>query len=135
MKDVQSVKTSLELTQAHVKEEITSDVRVTEVKVQIEDLGNKLDDLKNRSGQNNLCLETWQELESKIKHLISSRIPKVGTGFVIERAHRVGRPHSDCKPRKIVARFLNYKDCEAVFKAAQKYIHCTRKRGLFRSFY
>ena len=135
MKDVQSVKTSLVLTQAHVKEEITSDVRVTEVKVQIEDLGNKLDDLKNRSGQNNLCLETWQELESKIKHLISSRIPKVSTGFVIERAHRVGRPHSDCKPRKIVARFLNYKDCEAVFKAAQKYIHCTRKRGLFRSFY
>ena len=57
------------------------------------------------------------ESESKIKHLISSLVPEVGTDFVIERAHRVGGPRSDSKPRKIVARFLNYKDREAVFKA------------------
>ena len=101
---------------------------VKEVKVQIEDLGNKLDDLENRSRRNNLCFEgihessneTWQESESKIKHLISSHMPEVGTDFVIERAHRVGRPRSDSKPRKIVARFLNYKDREAVFKAKKK---------------
>ena len=37
-------------------------------------------------------------------------MPEVGTDFVIERAHRVGRPRSDSKPRKIVARFVNYKD-------------------------
>ena len=47
-------------------------------------------------------------------------MPEVGTDFVIERAHRVGTPRSDSKPRKIVARFLNYKDCEAVFKAKKK---------------
>ena len=47
--DVQSVKSSLEFTQAQVEELITSDLRVKEVKVQIEDLGNKLDDLENRS--------------------------------------------------------------------------------------
>ena len=47
-------------------------------------------------------------------------MPKVGTDFVVERAHRVGRPRSDSKPRKIVARFLNYKDREAVFKAKKK---------------
>lgn len=79
MKDVQSVKSSLEFTQAQVEELITSDLRVKEVKVQIEDLGNKLYDLKNQSRQNNLCFEgipespneTWQESESKIKQLIS----------------------------------------------------------------
>ena len=128
MKDVQSVKSSLEFTQAQVEELITFDLRVKEVKVQIEDLGNKLDDLENRSRRNNLCFEgilkspneTWQESESKIKHLISNHMPQVGTNFVIERAHRVGRPRSDSKPRKIVARFLNYKDREAVFKAKKE---------------
>ena len=107
---------------------ITSDLRVKEVKVQIEDVGNKLDDLENRSRRNNLRFEgipespneTWQESESKVKHLISSHMPEVGTDFVIERAHRVGTPRSDSKPRKIVARFLNYKDREAVFKAKKK---------------
>ena len=59
--------------------------------------------------------ETWRESESKIKHLISSHTPEVGTDFVIERAHRVGRPRSDSKPRKIVARFLNYKDRKRMF--------------------
>ena len=47
-------------------------------------------------------------------------MPEVGTDFVIERAHGVGRPRSDSKPRKIVTRFLNYKDREAVFKATKK---------------
>ena len=32
--------------------------------------------------------------------------PLVGTDFVIENAHRVGRPRSDSKPRNIVARQL-----------------------------
>ena len=57
--------------------------------------------------------KTWQESESKINHLISSHMPEVGTDFVIERAHRVGRPRSDSKPR-------NYKDLEADFKAKKK---------------
>ena len=128
MKDVQSVKSSLEFTQAQVEELITSDLTVKKVKVQIEDLGNKLDDLENRSRRNNLCFEgipespneTWQESENKIKHLLSSHMPEVGTDFVIEKAHRVGRPRSDSKPRKIVARFLNYRDREAVFKTKKK---------------
>ena len=47
-------------------------------------------------------------------------MPEVGADFVVESAHRVGRPRSDSKPRKIVARFLNYKDREAVFKAKKK---------------
>ena len=123
IKDVQSVQSSLEFTQAQVEELITSDLRV-----QIEDLGNKLYDLENRSRRNNLCFEeipespkkTWQESESKIKHLISSHMPEVGTDFVVERAHRVGGPRADSKPRKIVARFLNFMDREAVFKAKKK---------------
>ena len=54
MKDVQSAKSSLEFTQAQVEELITHYLRsrVKEVKVQIEDLENKLDDLKNRSRRN-----------------------------------------------------------------------------------
>ena len=95
MKDVQSAKSSLEFTQAQVEELITSDVRVKELKVQIEDLGNKLDDRQNRSRRNNLCFEgipespneTWQESESKTKHLISSHMPEVSADFVVERAH------------------------------------------------
>ena len=51
-------------------------------------------------------------------------MPEVDTDLVIERAHRVGRPHSDSKPRKIVTWFLNYKDREAVFKA-KKLLHGT----------
>ena len=51
MKDVQSAKSSLEFTQAQ-GELITHYLRVKEVKVQIEDLENKLDDLKNRSRRN-----------------------------------------------------------------------------------
>ena len=47
-------------------------------------------------------------------------MPEVGADFVVESAHRFGRPRSDSKPRKIVARFLNYKDREAVFKAKKK---------------
>ena len=50
-------------------------------------------------------------------------MPEVGTDFVIERAHCVGRPDPDSKRRKIVAHFLNYKDREAVFKA--KKLHGT----------
>ena len=47
-------------------------------------------------------------------------MPEVGTDFVEESAHRVSRPRSDSKPHKIVARFLNYKGREAVFKAKKK---------------
>ena len=83
MKDVQSVKSSLEFTQAQVEELITSNLRVKEVQIQIEDLGNKLDDLENRSRRSNLCFdripespnEAWQESESKIKQLISRHMP------------------------------------------------------------
>ena len=61
MKDVQSVKSNLEFTQAQVEELITSELRVKKVKVQIEDLGNKLDDLENRSRRNNLRFEGFPE--------------------------------------------------------------------------
>ena len=129
IKDVQSVKSSLEFTQAQVDDLTSADLRVKEVKIQIEELENKLDDLENRSRRNNLCFEgipeslneTWLDTENKIKDVISSHMPEVGTDFIIERAHRVGRPRSsDSRPRKVIARFLNYKDREAVFKAKKK---------------
>ena len=70
MKDVESVKSSLEFTQAQVEELITSDLRVKEVKGQIEDLGNKLDDLENRSRRNNLCFEGIPIFSSKHTYII-----------------------------------------------------------------
>ena len=42
MKDLQSVKSSLEFTQTQVEELVSSDLRVKKVKVQTEDLGNKV---------------------------------------------------------------------------------------------
>ena len=144
MKDAQSVKSSLEFTQAQVEELITSDLRVKEVKVQIEDLGNKLDDLENRSRRNNSVViwgNSWVTKRNLAGIREQNQTPNLKTHawsryrLVIERAHRVGRPRSDSKPRKIVVRFLNYKDRKAVFKAKKK-LHGTnfvRKRGLFWS--
>ena len=53
-----------------------------------------------------------------MKELISTYMPEVGDHVVIERAHRVGKTRpSEAKPRKIMARFFNYKDRESILKA------------------
>ena len=130
IKDVASFRTSLEFTQGQVDELIKAELDVKRIKSNIEHLEEKIDDLENRSRRNNLCFEgieestneTWQDTENKVKHLITSHMPEVGGDIVIERAHRVGKPRSsaESKPRKIVARFLNYKDRESVLKAKKK---------------
>ena len=58
--------------------------------------------------------------ETSAEHEEGVESPYLGTDLVKERAHRVGGTRCDSKPRKIVARFLNYKDREAVFKAKKK---------------
>ena len=124
IKDFASIRTSLEFTQGQVDELIKNELHLKGIKPNIEHLEDKIDDLENRSRRNNLCFEgieestneTWQDTENKVKFLISSHMPEVGG--CIGRAHRVGRRSSaESKGRKIVARFLNYKDRESVLKA------------------
>ena len=129
IKDVQSVKSSLEFTQAQVDELLQTEPEAEEPKSEINELEDKVDDLENRSRRNNLCFEgiaesvgeNWQQTENKVKELISTYMPEVGDDVVIERAHRVGKTRpSEAKPRKIVARFFNYKDRESILKAKKK---------------
>ena len=129
IKDVASIRTSFEFTQGQVDELIKNELNLKGIKSNIEHLEDKIDDLENRSRRNNLYFEgieestneTWQDTENKVKYLISSHMPEVGGDIVIERAHHVGRRSSaESKPRKIVACFLNYKDCESVLKVKKK---------------
>lgn len=88
----------------------------------------KTDDLDNRSRRNNLCFEgiaesnarneTWDQSEAHVKKIISDHMDLDVNAINIERAHRVGpKKSSSEKPRAIVAKFLDYKDREMVFKA------------------
>ena len=79
LKDVQSVKWSLEFTQAQVQDLITSDLRVKDFKEQIEELGNKLDDLGNRLRRNNLCFEGIPESRNRNRKLGRDRKAKSNT--------------------------------------------------------
>ena len=114
IKDDASISTSVEFTQGQVDELIKNELNLKGIKSNIEHLEDKIDDLENRSRRNSLCFEgieestneTWQDTENKIKYLISSHMPDVGGGILIERAHRVGRRSSaESRPRKIVAHF------------------------------
>ena len=80
IKDVQSVKSSLEFTQAQVDELLQTEPEAEELKSEIKELEDKVDDLENRSRRNNLCFEgiaesvgeNWQQTENKVKELIST---------------------------------------------------------------
>ena len=53
-----------------------------------------------------------------MKKLISNQLRIDPQEIIIERAHRVGRKTSgESKPRPIIAKFLKYKDRDAVLKA------------------
>jgi len=94
----------------------------------VESLLEKTDDLENRSRRNNLCFEgipeqlhgheSWEKSEEKIKNLVSNKLHIDTDDLIIERAHRVGRKKPDStKPRPIIAKFLSFKDRDAVLKA------------------
>ena len=83
IKDVQSVKYSLEFTQAQVDELLQTEPEAEELKSEIKELEDKVDNLENRSSRNNLCFEgiaesvgeNWQQTENKVKELISTYMP------------------------------------------------------------
>ena len=85
IKDVQSVKSSLEFTQAQVDELLQTEPEAEELKSEIKELEDKVDDLENRSRRNNLFFEgiaesvgkNWQQTENKVKELISTYMPEL----------------------------------------------------------
>lgn len=61
IKDVASIRTSLEFTQGKVDELIKNELNLKGIKSNIEHLEDKIDDLENRSRRNNLCFEGIEE--------------------------------------------------------------------------
>ena len=137
MNDIQH---SLEFTQAEVQDlkkqsvSSTSQVpsksdpvkRLEDLENDFADLQDKIDDLESRSRRNNLCFEgvpeqdggekTWEATEKRLRELVLPKL-EVPEDIVIERAHRVGQRQRSQRPRKIIARFVNFKDKEKVLKA------------------
>ena len=132
LKEVQTIKASLEHTQADLADlkELNCQDRLQSLEENLGSLIDKTDDLENRSRRNNLCFEgieekygneTWEESEQKIKGLISTTLKINTDDMIIERAHRVGKKKSTAeKPRPIVAKFLNFKDRDMVIKERRK---------------
>lgn len=100
------------------------------------DLEEKVSDLEARSRRSNVRLVNLPEsvegddtcgfLESWIPEALE--LPQLQGKLAVERAHRLGprRQHkTDSAPRTLIMKFLNYKDKEAVMKAARakKQIH------------
>lgn len=133
IKEVESLKTSLEMTQANLDDlkTVNNKPRLESLETRIDELTDKADDLENRSRRNNLCFEgisednqgneSWEQSEEKIKKFISTRLKIEADNMVIERAHRVGKKRSTSdKPRPIVAKFLNFKDRDMVLNERRK---------------
>lgn len=130
IKDVQDLKTSLELSQAEIAElkTVTNKERLTNIKTNIQELLDKTDDLENRSRRNNLCFdgitetpgsESWEKSEENVRKVLKDQLKLDDEDIIIERAHRVGK-RKPGKCRSIVAKFLSYKDREQVFKSKRK---------------
>ena len=128
LREVEGLKTSLEHSQAELAElkAVNIPKRIVALENNIESLLAKADDLENRSRRNNLCFEgipelrygneSWEKSEEKVKELIDNQLKMNSQDIIIERAHRVGRKVPE-KSRPIIAKFLNYKDRDAVLKA------------------
>ena len=86
VKEMQSIKASLEYTQAEIADlqKMNCQDRLDSLEANINTLIDKADDLENRSRRNNLCFEgideqmhgneTWEESENKVKDLISNTL-------------------------------------------------------------
>ncbi|XP_065684069.1 uncharacterized protein LOC136096583 [Hydra vulgaris] len=83
-------------------------------------------DLENRSRRNNLRIdgiyekpnENWAECENVVKEMFKKQL-KINYDIIIERAHRVGHPKEDKKPRTIVLKLLNFQDKTKILSATK----------------
>ena len=61
---------------------------------------------------------TWEERETKVKVFLQEKLGLETDEITIERSHRIGNK-KEGKRRTIIAKFLNYKQCEKVVKKMQ----------------
>ena len=87
----------------------------------------RLDDLEDRSRRNNIKIEglpeadggeNWEQTAANVSKLIKDKL-EITEDILIERAHRVGQK-SSTRPRSVIAKFLRFRDREAVLKNSKK---------------
>lgn len=139
IRDVQELKTSLQFTQGIMEDMkkgyIDIDVKIksfessiAKSRQEMDELFNKLDYIDNQSRRSNLLIdgiaeekgETVSGLEIKIQQVLSENLGLDGTKIEIERAYRMGQFQEGRKQRKIVVKFLRFKDRQRILFSAKK---------------
>ncbi|XP_065678108.1 uncharacterized protein LOC136093117 [Hydra vulgaris] len=122
--DLRDFKESLNFQETTIMEKINKITKRYEK--EINDLNKKTLDLENRSRRNNLRLdgifekpnENWNECENAVKEMFKKQL-KISNEIIIERAHRIGQPKEDKKPRTIVLKLLNFQDKTKILNATK----------------
>ena len=142
--DINELKAILEQTETVLEEKVAkAEKKVEKRQVQVNELWDyqvhperlefterKAVDLEDRSRRHNLRIdwisekenETWDESEKEIQLLIKDKVG-IAKNIVIERAYRIkknGNNDNPEKPRRIVCRFLHYKDKTKILKNVKK---------------
>ena len=110
-----------DLEEMRAKNPIEEGIKLTEQKHQQPE--EKISELEDRSRRNNLWLsgftekdegaETWEESDNLIRDIIKRNLEMWRKDITIDRAHRTGSKINS-KKRAIIAKFLNYKENDAV---------------------
>ncbi|XP_065679760.1 uncharacterized protein LOC136094097 [Hydra vulgaris] len=122
--DLRDFKESLNFQETTIMEKINKITKRYEK--EINNLNKKTLDLENRSRRNNLRLdgifekpnENWNECENAVKEMFKKQL-KISNEIIIERAHRIGQPKEDKKPRTIVLKLLNFQDKTKILDATK----------------
>ena len=86
--------------------------------------------LENQSRRNNVRIEgiveesseSWESTEGKVKEMFTEKL-QMDSPSAIERAHRTGKgkkPDGTPKPRTVVCKLYDWKEREAILKAARR---------------
>ncbi|XP_065642227.1 uncharacterized protein LOC136073885 [Hydra vulgaris] len=122
--DLRDFKESLNFQETTIMEKINKITKRYEK--EINNLNKKTLDLENQSRRNNLRLdgifekpnENWNECENAVKEMFKKQL-KISNEIIIERAHRIGQPKEDKKPRTIVLKLLNFQDKTKILNATK----------------
>lgn len=132
-KDIEDLKTSMNFQgQKTSEKEKNLDEEIKKFNGKETQLKEQMAELEDRNRRNNLRFEgiteeeneSWERSEELVKEMIKGTLG-IQEEFVIERAHRSGRPRGDWR-RTIVAKMLNYKDKEKILSAY-------RSQGLWKN--
>ena len=108
--------------------------RICQLETSEHNLGNiqqpifdRLDSLEDHSRRNNIRVdglaeqnvnENWEQTAEAVRKLVKDNLG-IAENITIERAHRVGRKSSE-KPRTVIAKFLQFKDRDAILRNSNK---------------